>query len=52
MQLFNFESSRLEFAKFAYPYTFDQGNYYKLNDAFQFESSIDELNEFVKNSKK
>lgn len=47
MLLFSFENTRLDFAKFAYGKTFDPGNYYKLNDAFQFESSIDELNEYI-----
>jgi hypothetical protein len=47
MLLFSFEASKLEFAKFAYPYVFDQGNYFKLNDAFTFESSIEELNNFI-----
>lgn len=47
MLLFSFEDTRLDFAKFAYGKTFDPGNYYKLNDAFQFESSIDELNEYI-----
>jgi hypothetical protein len=47
MLLFSFESTRLTFAKFAYKYTFDRGNYYKINDAFQFESSIDELRQFI-----
>jgi hypothetical protein len=37
MDLFSFEATRLEFAKFAYRYTFDVGNYYKVNEAFQFE---------------
>ncbi|MBI3501744.1 MAG: DUF4476 domain-containing protein [Bacteroidetes bacterium] len=46
MMLFDFENTRLDFAKFAYGKTFDPGNYYKLNDAFQFESSIDELNKY------
>jgi hypothetical protein len=49
MKLFNFEDSRLEFAKFAYKHTFDIGNYYQLNDAFTFEASIEELNQFVSN---
>lgn len=49
MKTFSFESTRLEFAKFAYKYTYDKGNYFKVNDAFQFESSIDELNEFISN---
>lgn len=47
MQLFSFEDSRLEFAKYAYPYTFDIGNYYMVNEAFTFEMSIDELNRFL-----
>jgi hypothetical protein len=47
MQLFSFESTRLEYAKFAYRFTFDMGNYYKLNDALEFESSVKELTEFT-----
>jgi hypothetical protein len=47
MQLFSFEDTRLEFAKFAYGHTYDLGNYYKVNDAFQFESSIDDLNRYI-----
>ena len=47
MLLFSFEATRLDFAKFAYGYVYDQGNYFKLNDAFTFESSIDELNSYI-----
>lgn len=47
MLLFSFEDTRLELAKYAYGYTYDIGNYYLLNDAFTFESSIDELNEYI-----
>lgn len=47
MLLFSFEDTRLELAKYAYGYTFDIGNYYRLNDAFTFESSIEELNEYM-----
>jgi len=47
MLLFSFEDTRLDLAKYAYGYTWDTGNYYKLNDAFTFESSIDELNAFI-----
>lgn len=47
MKLFSFESSRLEYAKFAYKYAFDKSNYFMLNDVFQFESSIEELNEYI-----
>ncbi|MBN8701494.1 MAG: DUF4476 domain-containing protein [Bacteroidetes bacterium] len=47
MLLFNFEQTRLDFAKFAYAYTYDTGNYYKLNDAFTFEASISELDAYI-----
>jgi len=52
MLLFSFEDTRLELAKYAYGYTFDIGNYYKLNDAFTFESSIDELNAYITGDKR
>lgn len=48
MQLFSFEDSKLDFAKYAYKYVYDPNNYYIVNDAFKFSSSIDELNEFIK----
>jgi hypothetical protein len=47
MLLFSFEDTRLDLAKFAYGHTLDIGNYYKLNDAFTFESSIEELNRYI-----
>jgi hypothetical protein len=47
MGTFSFEDSKLEFAKYAYDRTHDIGNYYKLNDAFTFESSVDDLNTFL-----
>ncbi len=47
MGLFDFEDSKLDFAKYAYGYTFDLNNYYKVNDAFDFESSVDELNAYI-----
>jgi hypothetical protein len=51
MTLFSFEETRLEYAKFAYGYAFDQGNYYQLNDAFQFSSSISELDDYINGRK-
>lgn len=51
MGLFSFEESKLDFAKYAYGRTFDLGNYYKVNDAFTFESSIDELNTYIQSHK-
>jgi hypothetical protein len=47
MRLFSFESTKLEFAKFAFPYTFDTNNYFMVNDAFGFSSSIDDLNRYL-----
>jgi hypothetical protein len=48
MGLFSFEDNKLDLAKFAYDHTYDIGNYYKVNDAFSFESSVEELNEYIK----
>lgn len=48
MTLFSFESTKLEFAKFAYPHCEDKNNYYRLNDAFSFSSSIRKLNDYTR----
>jgi hypothetical protein len=45
--LFSFEESKLDFAKFAYEYCTDSKNYFKVNNVFSFSSSKDELSEFV-----
>jgi len=50
MLLFSFEDSRLDFAKYAYNKVTDPNNYYKLNDAFTFESNVDELNNYVRSN--
>ena len=47
-KLFSFESNKLSFAKFAYAYCVDKNKYYLLNEAFSYESSKRELNEFIK----
>lgn len=47
LALFEFENTKLEFAKFAYDHTYDPGNYFKVNEVFDFESSIEELNTFI-----
>jgi hypothetical protein len=44
---FTFEDSKLEFAKYAYDYCSDKGNYYLINEVFKFSSSSDELDEFI-----
>lgn len=48
MRQFTFEQNRLEFAKYAYDYTYDIGNYFKVNDMFTFESSTEELDEYIR----
>ena len=44
---FDFESSKIDFAQFAYNRTFDPQNYYVVNEAFDFSSSIDKLNDYI-----
>jgi len=47
MSTFTYEEDKLAFAKMAYDHCTDVKNYWKLNDAFEFEMTIDELNEFL-----
>lgn len=46
-EIFGFEETKLDFAKFAYDWVYDQSNYYVVNDVFGFESSKTELNSFI-----
>lgn len=46
-RLFSFESNRLEFAKFAYPYCIEKNKYYLLYEVFDYDSSKQELNEYI-----
>jgi len=47
MRSFDFETTKLDFAKCAYPKVIDKQNFYLVNNAFTFESSIQDLNQFV-----
>ena len=47
MEIFSFEDSKLEYAKFAYDFCVDKNNYFQLSDAFKFSSSSDDLNDFL-----
>lgn len=47
MTLMGWEESKLDLAKFAYGYTYDLGNYYILNSAFEWESSVTDLNNYI-----
>jgi hypothetical protein len=48
---FTFEANKLEMAKNCYTRTYDIGNYFKVNDVFTFESSTEELNEYIESRK-
>jgi hypothetical protein len=47
VEMFSFETQKLEFAKFAYDFTTDTKNYFMINDVFSFSSSSDDLNKFL-----
>jgi len=49
MQMFSFESNRLEIAKYAYRNTVDKNSFYTVYDAFSFNSSKDELSRYISN---
>jgi len=47
MELFTYEETKLDFAMFACDQTYDQDNYYIVNDAFDI--TTEELNQFLQN---
>ncbi len=49
VNLFSFESNKLEMAKYMYKYTVDKGSYFILNDAFSFSSSKEDLANYIRN---
>lgn len=52
LQLFSFEETMLSMAKYAYGYVADPSNYYTVNDIFSFDSSKDELSDYVMSNKR
>ncbi|MBK7148254.1 MAG: DUF4476 domain-containing protein [Bacteroidetes bacterium] len=46
-QIFGFEETKLDFAKFAYDRCTEPRNYFNVNNVFGFSSSSDELNDYV-----
>ena len=46
-QVFGFEETKLDFAKFAYDHCTEKKNYFKINNVFGFSSSSDALNEYI-----
>ena len=49
LQLFSFESNRLDLAKYAYRNTVDKQNYFGLHDVFSFSSSREDLARYCNN---
>jgi len=45
--LFSFEASKLDFAKFAYDHCIDPNNYFKVSNLFSFSSSKQELTQYI-----
>ena len=50
-QLFEFDNTRLDFAKTAYFRCVDQNQYYLLHSVFEFDSNKKELDKFVQQQK-
>lgn len=46
-KLFSMDDDKLTYAKFAYDYCVDKGNYYLVSDVFSFSGTTDELNKFI-----
>lgn len=44
---FTFESNKLDVAKYAYMHTCDKKNYYMLYSSFNFDSSVEELKNYI-----
>ncbi|HZG01215.1 MAG TPA: DUF4476 domain-containing protein [Chitinophagales bacterium] len=47
VQLFDFESTKLEMAKAIYHRVYDKGNFYKMNNVFDFDSSKSDLSSYI-----
>ncbi len=48
LSLFSYSTSKLDIAKFAYDFTSDKENYYKVADSFSFAADKDDLLKFLK----
>lgn len=46
-KLFSMDDDKLEYAKYAYNYCTEKGNYYQVSEIFSFSSTTDELNKFL-----
>jgi hypothetical protein len=46
-RMFNFDNSRLDYAKFAFDFTYDRENYYAISDIMSFEGNKKELIRYI-----
>ena len=46
-KLFSMDEDKLTYAKYAYDYCLDKGNYYQVSEVFSFSGTTDELNKFL-----
>ncbi len=51
-RLFNYDSNRLEYAKFAFDFAYDKENYAAVTDAMAFEVNKKELQRYIENRRK
>ncbi len=49
LNLFDFDDTKLEIAKYAYDYVYDVENYYLVNNVFDFDANVKELDEYIRN---
>ena len=45
--LFSMDEEKLEYAKYAYDFCVDKGNYYQVSEAFSFSGTTDDFNKFL-----
>lgn len=48
-KVFSYESTKVDFAKYAYEFCYDRRNYYKVGYSFSYSSSVDALNQYISN---
>lgn len=47
LEVFTFENTKLDMAKYCFGYCVDRGDYYKINSVFTFSSSVEDLTNFI-----
>ncbi len=52
MDWFNFESTKVDFAKWAYPNTVDKQNFSNLDNKLSYKNYVDDLDKFIKDNSK